>query len=102
MHNSGRFLRPTARSSPSGHYSERGHRTSLGAPQIPIGAIEPVGPRRSKDVEIDRLHKGFRLVRHVRRYGEHLASIDHDFFTINPKLQRALENVCALLVMVAR
>ncbi len=43
----------------------------------------------------------FGLVRHVRRDAEHFARVNDDFFTVDPELQRAVENVRELLVVVA-
>jgi hypothetical protein len=66
-----------------------------------VRAIEPISPRRSEDIEIDRFHKSLGLVGHVRRDGKHLSGIHHDFFAIDPKLQRAFQDVRDLLVMMA-
>src|SRR5882762_2926047 len=75
--------------------------TLLRLPQVPIGLVNPVRPRGSKDVQVDRVDQRFCLMRHVGRDGQNLAAVDNDDATIDPELQRALEDVGQLLVVVA-
>lgn len=38
---------------------------------------------------------------HMGRDAEHFTGVDHDFFAIDPELERAVEDVSELLVVVA-
>src|SRR5579862_2294501 len=69
--------------------------------QVLISFIAPVGARRIEDVEVNGIFHRLGLVRHVRRNAENLACMHYDFFAVNPKLKRAVENVGQLLVVVA-
>src|ERR1700736_3066971 len=48
--------------------------------QVLISLANPVGARRIEYIEVNRVHHGFRLVRHVGRDGQDLAGIHHDLF----------------------
>lgn len=54
-----------------------------------------------KDVQIDCIFQRFGFVWHVRRNAKNFAGAHNDFFAINPELQRALQNVRQLLVVMA-
>src|SRR5580765_3115637 len=81
---------------------DQGHgRDLLLSPQVLIGLINPVGARRSKDVEIDSVFQGQRLMRHVRRNTEHFSRVNDNFFAVDIELERALDDVGQLLVVMA-
>jgi hypothetical protein len=69
--------------------------------QILIGLVDPVGTRRSEDVEVDGVFEGLSLMRHVGGDAESFAGVDDDFFAVYPKLERAFEDVGELFVGMA-
>jgi hypothetical protein len=71
------------------------------ASQVLISFVDPIGARGIEDIKIDRVFESFSLVRHVRRNAEHLTRVDNDLLAVNPELQRSIQNVGELFVMVA-
>jgi hypothetical protein len=55
--------------------------------QVTIGFIDPIGPRRIEDIEVNRVFHGLGFVRHIWRDGEYLAGVHYNFFSIDIKLQ---------------
>jgi hypothetical protein len=66
-----------------------------------VSLIDPIGARRIENVEIDRVFERLSFVRHVGGDAENFAGVDNDFLTVDPELQRSVENVSELFVMVA-
>src|SRR5215472_4611976 len=62
----------------------------LRLPQIGISLVEPVLTRRIENVEVNCIFERFSFVRHVGRNAQHFAGMHHDFFAVDPELQRAL------------
>jgi hypothetical protein len=69
--------------------------------QVLIGSIDPIGARRIENVEIHGVFERLGLVRHIRGNAENFSGVDHNLLAVNPKLQRPVENVCKLFVVVA-
>src|SRR6185312_8586777 len=69
--------------------------------QVTISFVDPVGPRRIEDVEVNRVFHGLSFVRHIWRDGEHFSGGHHNFFSIDIKLQCAFENIAELFVNMA-
>jgi hypothetical protein len=68
-----------------------------------VGAVEPVLARRVEHIDVERVLESFGLVRHVGRDDQHLACAHDDLLGLvfaDPELQRALEDVGQLLVLV--
>src|SRR3984893_6860475 len=74
---------------------------SLVSTQVLISLVNPVGARRIEYIEVNRVVQGFRLVRHVRRDGQNFAGIHHDLLAVDPELERALQHICELLIVMA-
>jgi len=73
---------------------------SFAATKVLISLVNPVGTRRVEYVQVNRVHHGLCLVRHVWRDGQDLACIHYYLFAINPELECALKDVCDLLVVM--
>ena len=71
------------------------------APQILVAFIDPIGAGRSEYIKIHRIFQRLGLVRHVRRDAEDLSGMHHDFLAADPELQRTIEDVSELFVVVA-
>jgi len=71
------------------------------SPEILVGLINPVGAGWTEYVEVDGVDDGLGFVRHVGRDAEYFAGVDHDLFAVDPELERAVEDVGELLVVVA-
>src|SRR6266542_4132528 len=71
------------------------------SPQILVALVDPISARRRENVEVDRVFHGLRLVRHVRRDAKDLSGVHHNFFAIDPKLERPVEDIRQLLVVRA-
>src|ERR1039458_2815450 len=69
-------------------------------PQIGVVFGEPVLADGAEDVEVQRVLKRHRGVRHVRRDAQNLAGGDHNSLAVNLKLQSAFQNVRNLLALV--
>jgi hypothetical protein len=72
-------------------------------PEVGVGLVEPVLARRIEDVDVECILERFRLVVDVGRNGEHLAGADDDdlgFILADPELERTLDDVRDLLVVV--
>src|SRR6478735_6103908 len=72
-------------------------------PQVGIGPVEPVLPRRTEDVDVERLLECLGLVRQAGRDVQHLAGADVDDLgpvLAEPEAQHALQDVRELLVVV--
>src|SRR3984957_15141419 len=74
---------------------------ALSLAQIRVGFVHPIGARWIENVKVDRVFERFCFMRHVRRNRQHFSGIHHDFFAVNPELERSFENECQLLVGMA-
>src|SRR5260370_13109199 len=73
----------------------------LPSPQVLVRVIDEVGARGIEDVQSHSVFERLSLVRHVRGNAENLARMDHDLLAVNPELQRTVEDVSQLLVVMA-
>jgi hypothetical protein len=71
------------------------------SPEILVGLVDPIGARRIEYIEIDGVFERLGLVRHVRGNAEHFAGMDDDFFAVDPELERTVQDVGELFVVVA-
>ena len=73
------------------------------SPQVGVGPVEPVLPRRAEHVDVQRVLQRLAPVRHVRRDVQHLAGAHVHLLArvlADPEAQRSLEHVGELLVLV--
>src|SRR5579872_1106412 len=71
-------------------------------PQVRVGACDPVGAGGGKDVEVERVFKGLRLMGHVGGNDQGLTCADGDDAAVaHSEAQSALEDVGDLLVLMA-
>ncbi len=70
------------------------------ATKVLVGFVDPVGSGRIEDVEVDRVFERLSLVRHIAWDCQNLTRTNHNFPAIDPELERALENIGELLVVV--
>jgi len=70
------------------------------APKIRIIPIDPILPRRIEDIQVHRILQRIRLMRNIRGNAQHLTRMNHNALTRDQKLQRALQNVSDLLVVM--
>src|SRR5579871_6849566 len=61
--------------------------------QILVVLVDPVFAGRVEYIEVDGIHEGLGLVRHVAGNGQDFARVHDNFLTINPELERTLEDV---------
>jgi hypothetical protein len=71
------------------------------AAQILIGVVDPIGAWRIEYVKVDGVFHRFRFMRHVGGNAKHFARVHHNFLAVDPELQRTIENVGELLIMMA-
>lgn len=69
-------------------------------PQVFVGLPDPVGARGRENVEIHGVLHRLGLVRHIGRDAENLARMDYDFLAIDPELERTLNDVRELFVVM--
>src|SRR5271168_545586 len=69
-------------------------------PQVIIGLVQPVFPRRVEDVQINRVFHRPGFMRHVRWNAEHFPCSHHNLFAVDRKFQRAFQNVSDLLIVM--
>src|SRR5205809_3660861 len=70
------------------------------APQIIVGPIEPVLPRRRKDVEIKRIFQGRRGMHDIGGYMKDVTGAKNDFLSVYFKFQPAADDVTYLFVFM--
>src|SRR2546427_359621 len=75
-------------------------RMLLLAPQIIVGPIEPVLPRRRKDVEIKRIFQGRRGMHDIGGNMKDVAGVKNDFLSVYFKFQLAADDVTHLFVLM--
>src|ERR1700749_2259025 len=68
--------------------------------KVVVGLIQPIGPWRIEDVEIDGFFERPRFVRHVGRDAQNFAGANDDFLSVDRKFQRAFQNISHLLVVM--
>src|ERR1019366_4382058 len=71
------------------------------ASQVLVGFVDPIGAGRIENVEVHRVFERLGLVRHVGGDAEHFAGVDDNFLAVDPELQRSVEDVSELFVVVA-
>src|SRR5437868_8719818 len=83
--------------------SRRPRSIALGLPQVLVGAVQPVPPRRVEGVHIERVLQRLGRVRKASGDGQHLAGEHVDLlssFGAEPEAEGYLENVGGRLVLV--
>jgi len=71
------------------------------ASQILVGLVDPISAGRIENIKVHRVFERLGFVRHVRWDAEHFTGMDDDFPAVDPELQRPVQNVSELFVVVA-
>src|SRR5713101_1998984 len=70
------------------------------APKVIVGLVQPVFAGWIENIKIDGVLKGPGFMGHVRWDAQHLTRAHYDLLAVDGKLQRALEDVGDLLIVM--
>jgi hypothetical protein len=71
------------------------------ATQVLVSLVDPIGARRIENIQVYRVFERLSFVRHVSGDAENFAGVNHNLSPVDPELQRTVQDVRELLVVVA-